>query len=140
MESAGARIGLVLGAGGVAGVAFEIAALATISERTGWLPTTATVTVGTSAGAWVSALLRATADGAEVALEDVDPDVAFAPNRDYMRDTMRWMGLAADVPFGPRRAYYRFLAIPTPYTTSTLTDTAARVLGPYSAGWPRRET
>lgn len=52
-------IGLVLGAGGVAGFAYTVGVLAALSEVTGWDPRTAHVVVGTSAGAGVAALLRA---------------------------------------------------------------------------------
>jgi NTE family protein len=54
-----ARIGLVLGAGGIAGQAFHAGALAAIEDSTGWDPRTAEVIVGTSAGSSVGAFLRA---------------------------------------------------------------------------------
>jgi NTE family protein len=53
------RIGLVLGAGGVAGGAFHAGVLAAIEEATGWDPRRATVIVGTSAGSITGASLRA---------------------------------------------------------------------------------
>jgi NTE family protein len=53
------RIGLVLGAGGVAGHAFEAGVLAALADRTPWQPDDATVIVGTSAGSAVGALVRA---------------------------------------------------------------------------------
>ena len=53
------RIGLVLGAGGVAGGAFHAGVLAALAEATGWDPRTATVIVGTSAGSVTGASLRA---------------------------------------------------------------------------------
>jgi NTE family protein len=52
------RIGLVLGAGGLTGQAFHAGVLATLAETTGWDPRTASVIVGTSAGAGVGAYLR----------------------------------------------------------------------------------
>ena len=54
-----ARIGLVLGAGGILGHAFHAGALAALAEVTGWEPREAKVVVGTSAGSVVGALLRA---------------------------------------------------------------------------------
>jgi NTE family protein len=54
-----ARIGLVLGAGGVLGHAFHAGVLAAVAEATGWDPRTAEVLVGTSAGSVVGSLLRA---------------------------------------------------------------------------------
>ncbi len=53
------RIGLVLGAGGVAGGAFHAGVLAALEEVTGWDPRTASVVVGTSAGSITGATLRA---------------------------------------------------------------------------------
>ncbi len=53
------RIGLVLGAGGVAGGAFHAGVVAAIVEATAWDPRTATVVVGTSAGSIAGTSLRA---------------------------------------------------------------------------------
>lgn len=52
------RIGLVLGAGGFAGLAFHAGVLGALAESTGWDARTADVIVGTSAGSRVGALLR----------------------------------------------------------------------------------
>jgi NTE family protein len=54
-----ARIGLVLGAGGILGHAFHAGVLAALAEATGWDPRDAEVVVGTSAGSVVGSLLRA---------------------------------------------------------------------------------
>ncbi len=51
-------VGLVLGAGGIAGFAYHTAALAVLQRLTGWDPRTADLIVGTSAGSNVGALLR----------------------------------------------------------------------------------
>ena len=53
-----ARIGLVLGAGGVVGGAFHEGVLRAISDATGWDPRDAEIIVGTSAGSHVGAMLR----------------------------------------------------------------------------------
>jgi len=53
------RVGLVLGAGGVAGGAFHAGVLAALEEVTDWDPRTASVVVGTSAGSIAGASLRA---------------------------------------------------------------------------------
>src|SRR5512134_1494949 len=53
------RVGLVLGAGGAAGRAFHVGALAALEEVAGFDARTAEVVVGTSAGSIVGALLRA---------------------------------------------------------------------------------
>ena len=52
------RVGLVLGAGGVTGLAYHAAALSTLETTLGWDPHTAEVVTGTSAGSVVGALLR----------------------------------------------------------------------------------
>jgi NTE family protein len=54
-----ARIGLVLGAGGVVGGAFHDGVLRALNDATGWDPRSAEVIVGTSAGSHVGAMLRA---------------------------------------------------------------------------------
>jgi NTE family protein len=52
------RVGLVLGGGGVVGLAYHAAALAAIDHDLGWDPRRADLVVGTSAGSLVGALLR----------------------------------------------------------------------------------
>ena len=52
------RVGLVLGGGGITGAAYEMAALMSIRMATDWEPNGADVVVGTSSGAFVSALVR----------------------------------------------------------------------------------
>jgi NTE family protein len=64
--NAGPRVGLVLGAGGVAGGAFHAGVLAAIEEMTGWDPRHATVLVGTSAGSITAASLRAGLSAADL--------------------------------------------------------------------------
>ncbi len=59
MGDSAPRVGLVLGAGGVAGGAFHAGVLAALEEATGWDPRTAAVIVGTSAGSVAGASLRA---------------------------------------------------------------------------------
>lgn len=62
-----ARIGLVLGAGGIAGHAFHAGTLKALHEATGWDARDAELIVGTSAGSHVGALLRAGLSPADVA-------------------------------------------------------------------------
>jgi NTE family protein len=54
----GSRIGLVLGAGGVVGQAYQAGVLAALEREIGWDPRNATVIVGTSAGSVTGAALR----------------------------------------------------------------------------------
>src|SRR5580704_19737914 len=51
-------IGLVLGAGGVVGQAYQAGVLAALEREIGWDPRNATVIVGTSAGSVTGAALR----------------------------------------------------------------------------------
>lgn len=53
------RVALVLGAGGVAGIAFHAGVLAAMSESLGWDPRRVDLTVGTSAGSVTASGLRA---------------------------------------------------------------------------------
>ena len=66
------RIGLVLGAGGSVGHAFHAGVLAGVSDATGWDARDAEVIVGTSAGAVVGALLRATISPDDLAARATD--------------------------------------------------------------------
>lgn len=58
-----ARIGLVLGAGGVTGGAFHAGVLAALHEFAGWDARTAEIIVGTSAGSLAGAVVRAGLSG-----------------------------------------------------------------------------
>lgn len=53
-----ASIGLVLGAGGIAGQAYHAGVLAALEAQTGWDPRSARLIVGTSAGSITATLLR----------------------------------------------------------------------------------
>ncbi len=72
------RIGLVLGAGGVAGGAFHAGVLAALEEDTGWDPRSAAVIVGTSAGAITGAALRAGFTGADLLAQAQDRPLSAA--------------------------------------------------------------
>ena len=56
------RVGLVLGGGGIAGMAFHAGVLLALHHDLGWDARDADVIVGTSAGSIVGALLRARCD------------------------------------------------------------------------------
>ena len=79
----GARIGLVLGAGGAAGAAYHAGALLALHNDIGWDPRTADVIVGTSIGSIVASLLRAglSTDDLAAWASDVEPLPAGAPAR-----------------------------------------------------------
>jgi NTE family protein len=76
--SPGPRVGLVLGAGGVAGSAFHAGVLAAIEEVTGWDPRRATVIVGTSAGSITATSLRAGLSAADLLARAEDRPMSAA--------------------------------------------------------------
>ena len=67
-----ARVGLVLGAGGLTGHGFHAGVLHAIADVTGWDPRDAEVIVGTSAGAQVGAYLRAGLGAPDLAAHAAD--------------------------------------------------------------------
>ena len=97
------RIGLVLGAGGIAGFGYHSGVLSALSRVTGWDPRTAGVIVGTSAGAVFAAILRG-----GVRADDVLAHLLAAPSnpetmallrtlsgRDQRGPSWLWLGPAA---------------------------------------------
>jgi NTE family protein len=56
MTDSGLRVGLILGGGGVVGVAWELGVLAAITTDAGWNPASAAVITGTSAGSMAGAI------------------------------------------------------------------------------------
>jgi NTE family protein len=71
-----ARIGLVLGAGGVIGHAYHAGVLAGLEDATGWDPRDAEVITGTSAGSVVGSLLRAGFAAADLAARSTGDPVS----------------------------------------------------------------
>src|SRR6478672_11229899 len=97
-----ARIGLVLGAGGVTGGAFHAGVLSALADVLGWDARTAEIVVGTSAGSLTGAILRAglppadlaaraqdrplSAEGRRVLSRVVPPSPSSFPLRPSLRD------------------------------------------------------
>jgi NTE family protein len=75
----GMRVGLVLGGGGVIGMAYHAAALAAIEHDLGWDPRTADVVVGTSAGSVIGALLRRGVPASDLASMAVGAEPRSSP-------------------------------------------------------------
>lgn len=69
------KVGLVLGAGGITGIAWLSGAVAAIREQTGWDPASADVICGTSAGAVVAAVLAAGHDPCDLLVHAERPEV-----------------------------------------------------------------
>lgn len=100
-----ARVGLVLGAGGVVGHAYHAGVLRALHEVTGWDPRTAEVIIGTSAGSHVGALLRAGLSAADLAAR-----AGGQPLSAKGRGILRHIGPAEPVP----RPRLRALGIASP--------------------------
>lgn len=80
------RVGLVLGGGGAAGLAFHAGALLALHHDLDWDPRSAEVVVGTSAGSIVAALLRSGLDPDDLAAWAADANPR--PERDHLRDVL----------------------------------------------------
>jgi NTE family protein len=93
------RIGLVLGAGGLTGQAFHAGVLSALAEATGWDPRTASLIVGTSAGAGAGAYLRLGLSAADFAAL-----LSTEPLSDAGTDLISRLGPSGDwtKPVGPR--------------------------------------
>jgi NTE family protein len=73
-------VGLVLGAGGVTGLAYHAAALAALDHDLGWDPRTAHIVAGTSAGSVVAALLRRGIPASDLAAVAVGGETLSSPD------------------------------------------------------------
>jgi len=72
-RSTGPKVGVVLGAGGITGIAWLAGAVRAIREQTGWDPATADVITGTSAGAVVATVLAAGQDPCDLLIHAEEP-------------------------------------------------------------------
>ncbi len=96
------RVGLVLGAGGIAGGAWHAGVLSALAESTGWDARSAEVAVGTSAGSVAAATLRAGVGPDDLHAMAVDGPLSAAGARlvGRMRTSV---GLKRAPRSGPRR-------------------------------------
>jgi NTE family protein len=155
----GRRVGLVLGAGGVAGVAYHAGVLAGLAEGLGWDPRSVDLVVGTSAGSVTAAGLRAGLSAhdvfARVCDEELSPEGAaiIAPSdaavdRPALRANPR---LPTGLPAAPRvllaagRRPWRIrpgavMAGLLPPGTVDGTPISAGVDALFPGGWPDRPT
>ncbi len=155
----GPRIGLVLGAGGVAGIAYHAGILAALSEALGWDPRTADVVVGTSAGSVTAAGLRAGLSAGDVFARCVGTPLtpegaavlatadAAVDGRDFLSDQARFTLVPAALRVvwaaGRRPGRVRPGAVlagllpPGRVSTSVIADSVAAM---FPDGWPSRPT
>ena len=148
--SAGPRIGIVLGGGGVGGLAFHAGVLMALHRDLGWDARDADVIAGTSAGSIVAGLLRA-----DVAPEDLAAwatDALPTSGGEQFRTLMKHSdqmprSRSMPVPTMPGRVTFRLLAHPTQVPSAMMSllpngmaDQAARlaVMHGLLQGWPSR--
>ncbi len=149
------RTGLVLGAGGVVGQAFNAGVLAALEEDLGWDPRTADLVVGTSAGSVTGAALRLGVAASDMAAwaagEPLSPEGAAFFDAIAGQDQDLPAPAAIDLIRGWRlpsmgllaRAARRPLAMRVAASVSTLVPAGrydlqerTRVLDTLSDGWP----
>ncbi len=136
-----------MGGGGVTGAAYEIAALMAIEQATGWNPNRADVVVGTSSGAFVTALVRHDALKLDSLVRRGDDRQAVADrikSHVYAKGPRvglkRWIrhGLAPGL---LRPGLTLFLGSPAPYHALGIADWVTTNIGPEAAvGWPAKPT
>lgn len=92
------RIGLVLGAGGIAGYSFHAGAMAALRQATGWDPRTASLIVGTSAGSSVGAIVRG-----NVSVDELVTRILSVPTDELGMDRLRRVAGRGQSPIDVRR-------------------------------------
>lgn len=140
-------VGLILGGGGVTGAAYEMATLMAIELATGWDPNEAEVVVGTSAGAFVAALLRSDrlmVDSLVVNGESREDVAARISRRLFNRAAgiglVPWLrhGL---IPSVRKPGVTALLGSPAPFTATGIHEWVTHQVGDAAAqGWPDRPT
>lgn len=139
-------VGIVLGGGGVTGASYQMAALMAIELATGWDTSHADVVVGTSGGAFVTALVRA-------GRLDLDSMVQRHEDREAVADRIsthlfvrrpgvnvgRWVrhGL---IPGLRRPGLTMLLGGPAAWDTDGLAGWVREECGPLADSWPDRPT
>ncbi len=141
------KVGLVLGGGGVTGAAYEIATLMAIELATGWDSNSSEVVIGTSSGAFVTAMVRSDALNLDSLVWPGDDreDVALRiRNHLYQKGrnsgVSKWVrhGLAPGI---RRPGLTMFLGSPAPYHAGGLAEWVARQIGDHAAtSWPDKPT
>ena len=137
----------MLGGGGITGAAYEMAALMSLRLATGWDPNEADVVVGTSGGAFVSALVRNDALSLDslVLPQDERDDVTERIRRHvYTRNSgvkVRHWVRHGIVPGIRNPGLSLFLGSPAPYNAGGITDWVRSHIGQDACEtWPRKPT
>ena len=137
----------MLGGGGITGAAYEMAALMSIRLATGWDPDQADVVVGTSGGAFVTALVRneaLTLDSLVMPSDDRDDVAERIRGHVFTRNggvqVRHWVRHGI-VPGLRDPGLTLFLGSPAPYEATGLTDWVTSHIGEECAArWPTRPT
>lgn len=147
MVSRVSRVGLVLGGGGITGAAYEMAALMAIELATGWDPNDAEVVVGTSAGAFVTSLVRneaLTLDSVVRPHDDREAVTERIRSHVFMKgpsvSVAKWVRHGI-VPGVRKPGLTLFLGSPAPYHAGGIGDWVTTHIGEQAASsWPERPT
>lgn len=141
------RVGLVLGGGGITGAAYEMAALMAVRMATDWDPNRADVVVGTSSGAFVSALVRHDALSLDSLVlptderEDVAERIrAHVYSKNASARVGRWMRYGI-VPGVKNPGLTMFLGSPARYSSKGIAEWMTNHIGEEAArSWPSAPT
>lgn len=139
-------VGVVLGGGGVTGASYQMAALMALELATGWDPADADVIVGTSGGAYVTALVRSgrlDLDSMVQRHEDRDAVAERISGHLFTRDRSlrigRWIrhGLLPGI---RKPGLTMLLGGPAAWTTDGLADWVRVQCGVVADAWPTKPT
>lgn len=141
-----ASIGLVLGGGGITGAAYELAALMAIELACDWEANDAEAVVGTSGGAYVTALLRSGRLGLDSLVRNGDEpdDVADRIRRHiFVKEpgvkVTRWLRQGL-LPGLRRPGVTMLMGSPARYHASGLASWVEEQVGEAAHSWPTRPT
>ena len=140
------KVGLVLGGGGVTGAAYEMAALMAIELATGWNPDQARVIVGTSAGSFVSGVIRSGRLSLDRMVEDDESrdDVADRLKENlYTNGKLRGLGRWARHGLGPgiiKPGVRLVLGSPGRFSSVGIGSWAHEQIGDFVDTWPEKPT
>ncbi len=141
------RVGLVLGGGGITGAAYQMATLMAIELATGWNPNDADVVIGTSGGAYVTALVRNDAlhlDSVVRTDEDRSDVAERIRSHVFRKDPGGNVGHWVKYGLGPglvRPGVTLFMGSPARYSAKGLRDWVSdQVGGDRAESWPAQPT
>ncbi|MEZ5175994.1 MAG: patatin-like phospholipase family protein [Acidimicrobiia bacterium] len=140
------RVGLVLGGGGITGAAFHFGTLLSIGMATGWEPNDSEALIGTSAGAFVGAMVR----GGQLNMETFtgtgeSRDEIHAYLSDYLytrgapRGAIRWIRRGL-IPALRRPSLHAAVGSPGMFRTDGLQRWVRDAVGALADGWPDKPT